>query len=119
MKRLFALAGLATVVCGCIGGCARNTHAEAAVHGAEHIQFYGCASCHTIPGIPGARGRVGPPLDGIGSRTYIAGVLPNSPNNLSRWIQHPHQVHPGTAMPEMGVTPSDAAEITRYLEDLR
>jgi len=115
MIRMFALVGLAIVVV----GCAKESPRDAAIRGAEHIQYYGCPSCHTIPGIPGARGTVGPPLDRMGSRTYIAGVLPNSPTNLSTWIQHPHAVHRGTAMPEMGVTPSDAADIARYLEDLR
>jgi len=83
------------------------------------MQYYGCISCHSIPGVPGAHGTVGPPLDRMGIRTYIAGILPNSPQNLSLWIQHPQRVHAGTAMPELGVKPKDADDIASYLEELR
>ncbi len=33
--------------------------------GAAMIEYYGCGSCHTIPGISGAVGLAGPPLSGI------------------------------------------------------
>lgn len=82
------------------------------------LRQYGCGSCHTIPGVPGANASVGPPLDRMGSRTYIAGTLPNTPENLALWIQHPQEVRRGTAMPEMNVTPEDAKKMTRYLETL-
>ena len=51
-----------------------------------------------------ANGPVGPPLTGIANRIYIAGVLPNNPDNMIRWIQHPKQVDDKTAMPELNVT---------------
>jgi cytochrome c len=100
-------------------GCTREPNSEAAKRGRDHMQYYGCISCHDIPGVPGAEATVGPPLDRLGVRTYIAGTLPNTPEHLSYWIQHPQQVHPGTAMPEMGVTPKDADDIAQYLESLR
>jgi cytochrome c len=87
--------------------------------GQTEIRKYGCNSCHTISGVPGARGLVGPPLDGIGNRTYIAGELPNTPENLMRWIQHPHEVEQHTLMPEMGVTEQDSRDIAAYLYTLR
>jgi cytochrome c len=77
---------------------------------------YGCPTCHVIPHVPGAVGKVGPSLDDLAQRSYLAGTLQNSPNNLIRWIQHPQQIHPGTAMPEMGVTPMDAARIAAFLQ---
>jgi putative membrane protein len=83
--------------------------------GAEALRLYGCASCHTIPGVPGARGTVGPELSGLSSKPYLAGVLTNSPRNLIRWIQHPQQVDPLTAMPDLGVTESVARDIASYL----
>lgn len=98
-------------------GCASQS--PAARRGAEHLQYYGCVSCHTVPGVPGARASVGPPLDRLGVRTYIAGSLPNTPENLARWIEHPHSVRPDTAMPEMRVSAGDAADIAVYLETLR
>ncbi len=87
--------------------------------GRETIRKYGCYACHTIDGVPGAHGLVGPPLDGIGNREFIAGELPNTPANLMRWIQHPRQVEPHTVMPEMGVTEQDSRDIVGYLYTLR
>ena len=87
--------------------------------GLAAIGRYGCAACHTIPGVRGASATVGPPLGGIASRTYLAGQLANSPDNMRRWIQQPQQVERGTAMPNMGVTDDDARDITAYLYTLR
>lgn len=101
-----------------LAGCGYQ-HSASAKRGRDHIQYYGCGSCHTIPGVPGARATVGPPLNQMGLRTYIAGTLPNSSRNLALWIQHPQSVHPGTAMPELEVTPADANDIAQYLEELR
>jgi cytochrome c len=87
--------------------------------GPDKIRKYGCYSCHTIPGVFGANGLVGPPLAGIAGRVFIAGELPNTPENLTHWIQHPHQIEPHTAMPEMGVTDQDSRDIAAYLYTLR
>jgi cytochrome c len=87
--------------------------------GKELIRRYGCNGCHSIPGIRDAKGVVGPPLDHLSQRIYLAGELPNTTENLMRWIQHPHLVHPHTAMPEMGVSDSDARDISAYLYTLK
>jgi cytochrome c len=87
--------------------------------GPDLLRKYGCQSCHTIPGVVGARSLVGPPLEGIASRSYIAGVLPNAPENMLRWIQDPRGVDAKTAMPNTGVTPSDARHIAAYLYTLK
>ncbi len=87
--------------------------------GRDTIRKYGCHACHTIDGVPGARGLVGPPLDGISNREFIAGELPNTPENLMRWLQHPRQVEPHTLMPEMGVTEQDSRDIAAYLYTLQ
>lgn len=87
--------------------------------GRTGIRKYGCNTCHEISGVPGARGLIGPSLDGIGQRYYIAGELPNTPDNLMLWIEHPRQVEPHTAMPEMGVTEQDGRDIAAYLYTLR
>jgi cytochrome c2 len=83
--------------------------------GRRAIRKYGCPACHTISGVSGARGLVGPPLDGIADRSYIAGELPNTPANLMHWIQHPHEVEPHTVMPEMNITEDDSRDIAAYL----
>jgi cytochrome c2 len=87
--------------------------------GALAIRYYGCAACHTIDGIPGARGTVGPELNGISGRPYIAGVLTNSPDNLTRWIKNPQQIDSLTAMPDVGLSDSTARDIVSYLYTLK
>ena len=83
------------------------------------IQQYACPTCHEIPGITGARKPVGPPLDGIGKRGVLAGILPNTPENMVRWLRDPHEVSPESAMPDLGVTQRDARDIAAYLSTLR
>jgi cytochrome c len=80
---------------------------------------YGCVSCHAIPGIQGADATVGPPLTKMARRSYIAGVLPNTPLNMERWIMDPPAVDSLTAMPFLGVTAPDARTIAAYLYTLR
>ena len=80
------------------------------------IVQYGCQTCHVIPNVPGAVGKVGPSLDDLNQRSYLAGTLSNTPANLQQWIMHPQSIQPGTAMPEMGVTQNDAYEIAAFLE---
>ena len=79
------------------------------------IASYGCGSCHSIPGVPGADSRTGPPLDRFYERSYIAGRLPNTEENLVKWIQNPQQIKPGNAMPNMGVAQDQAHDIVAYL----
>ena len=87
--------------------------------GREAMRQYGCTTCHVIPGVPGASGTVGPPLTGIASRSYIAGVLTNTPAHMERWIRDPQGVDSLTAMPNLGVTARDARDIAGYLYSLR
>lgn len=89
-----------------------------AMRGRALLRTYGCQTCHTIPGVDGANGLVGPPLAGIADRAYIAGVLPNAPDNMLRWIRDPRAVDSLTAMPNVGVTPNDARHIAAYLYSL-
>jgi cytochrome c len=83
--------------------------------GGQDLYRFGCGSCHTIPGIVGAHGKVGPSLEGITDHSYIAGQLPNQPPNLERWIRHPHLLHPDSLMPELGVTESESRDIAAFL----
>lgn len=77
-----------------------------------------CGACHEIPGVQAAHGEVGPPLSGFGRRTMIAGLLPNTPANLARWIATPQAIVPGNAMPNIQLTPQEAADMAAYLETL-
>lgn len=87
--------------------------------GRQAIEDYGCGACHVIPGIRGADSHVGPPLTAFSRRGYIAGRLPNSPEDLVRWIRDPQSVDPETAMPDLGVSTAEAEDIAAYLFTLR
>jgi cytochrome c len=65
---------------------------------------YGCAGCHTIPGVPGADGQVGAPLIEMRKRVFIAGALPNTASNLIDWIVQPQTYDPHSAMPITGIS---------------
>jgi putative membrane protein len=87
--------------------------------GAKLIAAIGCGACHDIPGINGAVGLVGPPLDRIGRRAYIAGVLRNTPENLQAWLQDPQKYVPGVIMPNLGLSTQQSRDIAAYLSTLR
>lgn len=86
--------------------------------GRSRFVKYGCGGCHEINGVSKATGKVGPNLDNFGNRTVIAGVLPNTPENLTHWIRFPQEVKPGNAMPNLGVTEDDARAMAAYLYQL-
>ena len=90
-----------------------------AERGRALLSEYGCGACHTIPGVPRAQAKVGPPLSGIASRVYLAGVLTNTPANMARWIRAPRDIDPRTAMPNMNVTDAHANDMVAYLYRLR
>lgn len=120
---------LAAVVAGALGlaGCGWYTSAVPlidvpggdVVRGRQLLVEYGCISCHTIPGINRADTHVGPPLTEWARRRYIAGSLPNEPDNLIAWIVNPQEIEPGTAMPTLGVSPAEAADMAAYLYTLK
>jgi cytochrome c oxidase assembly factor CtaG/cytochrome c2 len=87
--------------------------------GAAAIRKYGCGSCHAIPGIREAAARVGPPLAGIAGRSYIGGVISNTPDHMIQWIENPQAIDNKSAMPNMGVTERDARDIATYLYTLK
>jgi cytochrome c1 len=86
--------------------------------GALALRQYACVGCHRIPGVTGSDSQVGPPLAGLAGRTTIAGRLPNTEDNLVRWIREPQAVKPGTAMPDMGVSEAHARQMAAYLSAL-
>jgi cytochrome c1 len=92
-----------------------------AAEGAMIIAGKPCVGCHTIPGIPGANGQVGPNLGGVASRPKIAGgaVTNNGPDDLKKWISNPPGLKPGTAMPVVPLTDDELNKIVAYLETLK
>ena len=114
---LFTSIAITVISTGCSSSKAPQPNAASArVSAPELMIHYGCPTCHVIPHVPGAVGKVGPSLDDLAQRSYLAGTLQNSPANLVRWLQHPQQIHPGTAMPEMGVPSADAVRIAAFLQ---
>ena len=109
-------AALLSLACG-TAPVGRASGGDAEV-GRRTIATYGCGSCHQIPGVDDADGLVGPPLDHMGSRTFIAGELANTPDNMARWVMDPQQVEPGTAMPDLGISEAEAHDIAAYLQTL-
>jgi len=83
------------------------------------MQRLECGACHVIPGVSGARGQVGPPLDQYGRRVYIAGKFPRDEALLARWIADAPSLSPGTAMPKIGMTQAEARAISVYLLSLK
>ena len=112
-----ALAALA------VSGCADREPLRPAtgdrIAGRVAIQRFQCGACHVIPGIAGARGTVGPPLDAYGRRVYIAGKLPQDAALLARWIADAPSFAPGTAMPKIEMTQAQARDMVAYLYTLR
>jgi len=83
------------------------------------LRQFGCGTCHRIPGVADAQGNVGPPLDGVAKRVYLAGVLPNSAAGMARWIRTPQAFDPRTAMPNLGVSEAHARDMVAYLQTLK
>jgi cytochrome c2 len=79
---------------------------------------YGCAGCHTIPGVSRATGLVGPSLESVSRRVYIGGMLTNSPDRLAEWIVNPRAVNPKTAMPVTGISSREARDVAAFLYTL-
>jgi cytochrome c2 len=103
-----------------LGGCGEAPKVGPAVQGNVErgkiaLTQYACQACHIIPGITGSRVYVGRPLGALAERKFIAGNLPNTQANLVRWIRNPKQIDPLTAMPMMGVSETDAIDMSAYL----
>jgi cytochrome c2 len=112
---LFAL--LAGACAGQVNGppSERSVPQGDAGQGKDLIVQYGCGACHTISGVLGAHAQVGPPLTNYYERDYVAGLLPNTWENLTKWIEDPQHIKPGTAMPNLGVSDPEARHIAAYL----
>jgi cytochrome c len=117
LNRYLPLIALALVIT-----CKRHETAPPAgdpSHGKQLIDQYGCATCHIIPGMSGPQGMIGPSLQHIASRPILARKLPNSPASMTQYIQNPQASDPENAMPNLGVKPDEARDITAYLQTLK
>ena len=87
--------------------------------GKDLIITYGCTSCHAMHDVPSPRGLVGPPLDHMASRSYIAGRFANDEIWMMLWLQNPQKLVPGNAMPDLKVNERNARDLAAYLATLR
>ncbi len=123
-RPLLGVLAIGAILCASCGG-GRESRAYTVYtggtidRGAKLILSKQCGACHVIPGIQGARGLVGPPLNNFGRRTFIAGELVNVPENLVRWLANPREVEPHTAMPSVGLTEQQARDVAAYLYTLQ
>jgi cytochrome c oxidase subunit II len=78
----------------------------------------GCYTCHAIRDTPAA-GTLGPDLTHIGSRlTLGAATIPNTRENLARWILDPQTVKPGNRMPPTIIDTAELDAMVEYLMSL-
>jgi cytochrome c oxidase subunit 2 len=78
-----------------------------------------CVNCHRVRGAS-AQGRYAPDLTHLMSRqTLASGMIPNTPENLLRWVADPQPIKPGCLMPAFGLTERQREDIVRYLLTLR
>jgi cytochrome c len=103
-------------------GCGKDAPPTVATGDPERgrllLRQFGCGTCHEIPGVAAAIGKVGPPLAGVAGRIYIAGVLANSPESMAAFIRAPQAADPRTTMPDMGVGAEHARDMVAYLYTL-
>jgi cytochrome c oxidase subunit 2 len=77
-----------------------------------------CGECHTVRGTD-AGGVAGPDLSHLMTRrTIAAGMLNNTPGNLSGWIANPQQIKPDVLMPNVQLTGDELTHIRHFLETL-
>jgi cytochrome c len=112
-----ACALVACVLAGCLPADATPDRKEA--NGRLLLEQYGCGSCHVIPGVRRASGRLGPTLEHFAHRAYIAGEQPNHPELLALWIGHPSALVPDTLMPDQQMPTGHAHDMAAYLMSLR
>jgi cytochrome c oxidase subunit 2 len=78
-----------------------------------------CVNCHRVRGTP-AQGTYAPDLTHLMRRETIAsGIVPNTPENLRRWVDNPQTIKPGCLMPAFGLGNRERDDIVRYLLTLR
>jgi mono/diheme cytochrome c family protein len=85
-------------------------------HGPALMIRFGCGGCHTIPGVPGADGQVGPSLFGLRKRVFVGNGVRNTAANLMAWIvDDPRVLSSRSAMPVTGISPDQARDVAAYL----
>lgn len=120
MRVLTMMAAAAAMLAGCGDDVEpRPVAGGDAVLGKRLVEQYQCGACHAIPGAAAAAGTAGPPLAGFGKRSYIAGRIPNQAPALVQWLVNPPAMKPGTMMPNLGVSETEARHMAAWLYTLQ
>lgn len=114
----WAVAGALLAACKPPAETRRTPEAGAEARGLALIESSGCAACHEIPGVAWPEGQLGPSLAGFDDVGLIAGALPNSAGTLGAFIRDAPSVKPGSTMPPMPLSESQAADVAAYLYGL-
>jgi cytochrome c oxidase subunit 2 len=86
----------------------------------QALQNHGCGGCHTINGVQGLVGTIGPNLTHFGARKTLAGaILDNTPEQLAMWLRNPPAVKPGADMPNLHLRPDEIRALVAYLQSLK
>jgi cytochrome c oxidase subunit II len=109
-----------------------DTRAEVARQPSQQVlaimQRVGCGGCHTIGGLQGFVGNIGPDLTHFGARTTFAGaMIRNTGDTLSAWLRDPQAVKPGNDMTigpggrpgRSALTEAEVRQLVDYLESLK
>ena len=120
MPRLSKLAALLLVMTACVAPDDRRAEARRLTggdpdQGRRLIDRYGCAACHAIDGVPSARGLVGPNLNGMRERPFVAGELTHDVESIVSFIRDPKRVDSATVMPDLGLDETEARHVVSYL----
>ena len=107
-----------------------NSADPLAAKGREIFEGSGqCYSCHTVKGLKKARGKKGPNLTHLASRSHIgSAIMENNQENLRDWIKDPDKIKPGNIMSkegliytqdELALTDGQIAALVAYLQSLK
>jgi cytochrome c oxidase subunit 2 len=78
-----------------------------------------CANCHAIKGTS-AVANAAPDLTHLVSRSQLAaGIIPNTPQDLARWLRNPQAIKPGCLMPNFTLSDEQLTQLVAYMEGLQ
>tara|TARA_R110002110_G_scaffold21107_2_gene84219 strand:+ start:225 stop:584 length:360 start_codon:yes stop_codon:yes gene_type:complete len=81
--------------------------------GASLYVAKGCAACHRKNS-----SNICPSLVNFAEKSLIAGKVPNTPENLRKWLKNPSSIKKGSAMPNLGLSDEEIELLIEYIQTL-
>lgn len=105
-------------------GSQSQAHAALLVQGRELMNRSGCRGCHKVEGTGGS---LGPDITLVGDKMRhdfdFSHFAKEEPREVAYWLKRhflePGEISPDTAMPDMGLTETEAEALTAYVITLR